>query len=93
MIGGSVYDFVDNISMGEELVFLYRGQKFFLQGYNSEGTPNLYLDRWEPPGDDYIWVGKGSMAKGYPVEDFLQQRLWDGRTFWDAQDEMEWVDC
>lgn len=91
MLGGNVNEFVDNIYMGQELVFIYHGQKYFLQGYQSDGTPNLYLDRWDPPGDDYIWMDIGK--ENYPVEDFLAAKLWDGRSFWEAQDEMEWVDC
>lgn len=74
------------------LYFFTEDRSFFLQGYSDEGTPNLYLDRWDPPGDDYVWVGKGSKTKGYPVQEFLQQRLWDNRSFWEAQDEMEWID-
>ncbi len=93
MRGGNVEEFVDNIYMGQELVFLYKGQKFFLQGYCDKGSPNLYLDRWDPPGNDYIWVGKGSKSEGYPVDEFLEQKLWDSRSFWEAQDEMEWIDC
>ena len=30
--------------------------------------------------------------KTYPVQEFLMARLWDGRTFWEAESEMEWVD-
>lgn len=32
MRGGNVQEFIDNIYMGQELVFLYRGQKFFSSG-------------------------------------------------------------
>ncbi len=38
-----------------------------------------------------LWMGIGK--ENYPVEDFLAAKLWDGRSFWEAQDEMEWVDC
>ena len=90
---GNVQEFVDNIHYGDELIFLYHGCKFFLQGYlEDDNRCTLYLDRWEPPGTDYIWVGKGD-AKHFPVEEFLQAKLWDGRNFWEAQEEMEWVDA
>ena len=36
-----------------------------------------------------IWVGKCDFH--FPVEEFLRQRIWDGRTFWEAQEEMEWA--
>ena len=31
-MNGDVRDFVDRIHYGDELVFMYRGQKFFLEG-------------------------------------------------------------
>ena len=90
-MNGDVRDFVDRIHYGDELVFMYRGQKFFLEGlFQDDNKFTTYLDRWELPGTDYIWVGKGD--KTYPVQEFLMARLWDGRTFWEAESEMEWVD-
>lgn len=84
-------EFVDRIHYGDELIFLYKGQKFFLQGFLEEGVYTTYLDRWEPPADDYIWVGKGD-SKNFPVNDFLKAKIWDGRNFWEAEKQMEWID-
>lgn len=93
MINGDVNEFVDHIHYGDELVFLYQGKKYFLQGFCvDDGICRLYLDRWEPPATDYIWVGTGD-SRGFPVEEFLNQKLWDGKTFWEAEQEIEWVDC
>lgn len=93
MINGNVREFVDRMYYGDELIFVYRNQKFFLQGFQEDdGICRTYLDRWDPPGEDYIWIGEGD-GKGFPVDDFLEEKLWDGRTFWQAESEMEWVDC
>lgn len=92
MKNGNVTEFVDHIHWGDKLIFLYRGQKFFLQGLPADHKFNLYLDRWEPPADDYIWVGEGD-DKEYPVSKFLNAKIWDGKSFWDVQDQMEWVDA
>lgn len=92
MINGNVNEFVDHIHYGDELVFLYEGKKYFLQGFKLEGLYTLLLDRWDPPGDDYIWVGKGT-DKAYPVEKFLNAPIFEGKTFWEAEKEIEWVDC
>lgn len=70
---------------------LTKGQKFFLQGYMWEGKYTLWLERWEPPCDYGIWEAAGD-DKHYPLEEFLQAKLWDGRTFWEAEAEMEWTD-
>ena len=74
MINGDVNDFVDRISYGDELIFTFHGRKYFLQGYHDKGGLwTTYRDRWEPPADDYIWVGKCDFH--FPVEEFLRQRI------------------
>jgi len=34
----------------------------------------------------------GGDSKNFPVKEFLEARLWDGKTFWEAEEQMEWVD-
>ena len=93
MINGNVREFVDRIYYGDELIFMYKGQKFFLQGFlENDGICTTYLDRWEPPADDYIWIGKGD-SKNFPVEKFLNAKLWNNKTFWDVESEIEWVEA
>ena len=41
-------------------------------------------------GEKYIWKGS---ATQYPVEAFLEARIWNGKSFWDAEQDMEWVDA
>lgn len=102
MKNGDVNEFVERIHCGDELVFTFNGQKFFLQGADETwdkrggcvkkwGKLVLALDRWEPPSDDYVWIGVGD-EKRFPVEEFLNARLWDGKSFWEAEHLMEWVD-
>ena len=54
MINGNVTEFVDHIYYGDELIFIYIGPKFFFQGLPENGILVLYLDRREPPAEDYI---------------------------------------
>lgn len=94
MKNGDINDFLERITWGDELVFMYRGKKYFLEGLpDDNGVLITYLWVFEPPAyGGYTWVGKGD-KKNYPAEEFLRQKLWDGRTFMEAQEEMEWVDC
>lgn len=93
MINGNVSEFINHIHYGDELIFLYKGQKFFLQGYlEDDGKCTTYLDRWEPPAKDYIWTGKGN-SNNFPVDDFLNAKIWDGKSFWEVEQEIEWVDA
>lgn len=92
MINGNVSEFIDHICYGDELIFIFQGEKYFLQGSREDdGILTLYLDRWEPPADNYMWVGRGDQ-QNYPVEAFLSACLWKGKTFWAVEKEIEWVD-
>lgn len=92
MKNGNINEFVDKIHYGDELVFLYKGNKYFLQGFKENGVCTLYLDRWVPPAGDYLWKKDGD-AVSFPVDDFLNAPIWDGKRFWDIESEIEWVDC
>ena len=92
MINGDVNEFLDHIYYGDEVVFLYKKKKYFLQGFTIEGIYTLLLDRWEPATDDYIWVGKGT-DDAYPVDVFVNAPIWNGKTFWEVEREFEWIDC
>lgn len=89
MKNGNVYEFVDHIHYGDELWFLYRGKKYFLEGWGNEGKTELYLFEMWGNGKTYLWKGD---AKHFPVEEFLKAKIWDGRPFWDAEQDMIWVD-
>lgn len=91
MINGDLKEFVDGLYYGDERAFTYNSQKFFIQGYLTEGKPTLYLDRWEPPSSEYIWKMAGNDKK-YPVEEFLKAKIFDNKTFYEIEKEVEWVD-
>ena len=63
MIDGSFEEFVDHMSYGDELTFVYNGEKFFLQGFVVEKVPILYLDRWEGATERFVDVLKSRILK------------------------------
>jgi len=87
---GNVREFVDHIYYGDELWFLYEGKKYFLEGWMNDGRLDLCLYEMADNGEKYIWKGS---ATQYPVEAFLEARIWNGKSFWDAEQDMEWVDA
>lgn len=92
MINGSINDFIEKLNYGDEVIFIYEGMKYFIQGYkNNDGRFTLYLDRWEPPSNDYIWIGVGTDID-YPVSEFLTSPIWNGKTFMNIESDVEWVD-
>jgi hypothetical protein len=62
-----------------------------LQGYNlDDGTYYFELQQWEPTAS-VLWSVKG-LDRPKSLEAFLKEPLFDGKTFWECEKEMEWVD-
>lgn len=90
MKNGNVNEFVDGLYYGDERIFLYRGQKFFIEGLSYDNKNHLILYRWEPTFD-HIWESIDEIGP-FRVEKFLSAPLFDGKTFWEVESEIEWVD-
>ena len=83
-------DFVSRICYGEELVFIYKGIKELLQGTCEDGYHVLYIFSLDDdPGIE--WEVK-TVTEYFDTDSFLNARIFDGRTFWEAVDEIEWSD-
>ncbi len=95
MINGDLNEFLDLMKRGMELVFVYKGQKFFIQGYYDfkNETSTLCLDRWEPPLQGDVWVGTSVKDKYCDIDEFCNAKIFDGKSFWEIEPEVEWVDC
>lgn len=91
MLNGNIKEFVDKLWGGEELIYTYKGKKYFSQGYVLEnGLYRFEVQQWEPEGK-MLWYVEG-LDHQASLDKFLEQPLFDGKRFWDAEQEMEWVD-
>lgn len=91
MINGDVHAFIDGLHYGDERFFLYKGNKYFLQGYYVEGKPMLELYIIENPTVDFAWRSISDNGE-YPVEKFLNAKIFNGNSFLEVEKEIEWVD-
>lgn len=91
MINGNIDEFMDKLWSGEELIYTYNGKKYFSQGYiTDDGKYRFELQRWEPDAD-ILWKTEG-LSNQDSLEAFLKEPLFDGKTFWEVEKEIEWVD-
>ena len=92
MINGNPQEFVDTLYLGEEILFEYRHQRLFAQGYNlSKNEAVFRIDRWIPePLETVYECYNTSVSKC--VERFLEEKFFEGRTFWEVEKEIEWCD-
>ena len=92
MINGNANDFLDGVYNLQELIHMYHGKKYFLQGYCNENDSQYILEMqlWEPE-EKTLWKCEKPVLLECR-EEFLKTPLYDGKTFWEAESEIEWVD-
>ena len=91
MINGNIDEFMDKLWGGDELIYTYNGKKYFSQGYiNDDGKYYFELQLWEPEGG-VLWSITG-LNNQDSLDAFLKEPLFDGKTFWEVEKEIEWVD-
>lgn len=92
MINGDVKEFVDGLYYGDERFFIYAGNKYFMQGYCKANTFTLELYIIENPKNDFEWRAC-SQDRRYLVSVFEKAKIFNGKSFWEVEKEIEWVDC
>lgn len=92
MINGDAREFIEGLYYGDERFFCYKGCKYFLQGYYIDGKPLLEMYAIESEENKFKWRAVAENVD-YPVNKFEDAPIFDGKTFWQVEDEIEWVDC
>ena len=93
MIDGNVNEFVDGLYRGSEWWFLYKGKKYFIQGWWKDGLATLVLDcSIEDQPAEYVWENTVPDMEDN-VKKFLDAPIWDdGKNFWQVEKDMTWID-
>lgn len=66
--------------------------KYFIQCYFENEKPMLELYVFEPSDSDFEWR-VFSNSKDYPVSEFEEAKIFNGKSFWEIEKDIEWVDC
>ncbi len=69
---------------------MYR-QPFEYERIDKLAKPLLEIYAITPIGDDFKWRAF-SDDKNYPVEKFENAKIFDNKSFWEIENEIEWVD-
>ena len=90
MINGNSQEFIDGLYYGDERFFVYCKKKYFIQGYceNEDYVLEIYII--EPSDNKFHW--KAISDTDYPIEQFEMLKIFNGKTFWEVESEIEWVD-
>ena len=99
MINGNPHEFVNRIFSCQDTVYLFRGVKYWFQGYmpdSGKDFVHMEIFQCDPPANPadsvkWIWTYDG-MSSYEGMEAFLKAAIFDGKTFWEVEQEIEWTD-
>lgn len=95
MIDGKASEFIDKLYYEDNYV-LFHGEKYFVNGCQSKKDVNgkIISVRLEV----YNLISKTTVFSATKpsaiecIEMFEKAAIWDGKTFWEAECQMQWID-
>ena len=95
MIDGNARDFIEKLHYEDHYV-IYKGNKYFFNGCqtkaSSDGTVEyVSLEVYNLTTDETIFSIKKPFSSEC-VRALEEAPIWGGKTFWEIENEMQWVD-
>ncbi len=91
MINGNPHEFLDVLYTGQDIVYIFKGIKYWFQGYTTDSGFHMEIIQHEPSSDSYLWKHDDVSSENCK-DAFLNAPIFEGKTFWDAEGDIEWVD-
>ena len=95
MIDGNVKDFIDKLSYEDHYV-IYGGEKFFFNGcqVTKDGQGNtikVVLEIYNLSNNSTIFSTTQTSISDC-ITEFEKAKIWNGKSFWEVEKDMQWVD-
>lgn len=95
MIDGNVNVFFDNMYHGDEFNISYRDKQYFIQSYFLDFQTYIHeiVVRQANPeiAEDKIFECKSNNPQ-QNIENFQNAKIFNGKTFWEVEQEITWLD-
>lgn len=97
MINGDPHVFLNIVYNGETIVYRYNEKKYQYQGYVIGN--NYFMEVYqifdtaeeELASEGFEWIHKSGINEN-PIKVFENAPIFEGKTFWDVEKEIEWLD-
>ena len=92
MINGKASEFVDRIYSCQDTIFIYEGVKYWFQGYTlPNGVVHMEVSQYQPSCEQPVWEYDGKTIAECQTA-FIEAPIFGGKSFWNAEQGIEWVD-
>lgn len=96
MINGNAFEFIDELTYQDHYA-IYNGVKFFFNGcqckYDKNGNiTDVTLEVYNLLTNETVYsTTQNSTTKC--IDEFEKAKIFNGKSFWEAEKDIEWVDC
>jgi len=95
MIDGNARDFLNKLYYEDHYV-IYNNEKFFFNGCQTKMSPDgtveyVKLEVYNLTTDETIFSTQNALASDCVLA-FEEAPIWNGKTFWEIENKMHWVD-
>ena len=95
MINGNTNEFFDNMYHGDEFEISYKEKQYFIQSYYNDFKIYIHeiiVKQTNPKIDnDTIFECKSNNPQ-QNIEDFQNAKIFEGKSFWEVEQEITWID-
>ena len=93
MINGDIDMFIDTIHYGEDISLKYGNRRLFIDGWWKGNKYTLRMFDYDNPDDDSIYNFEiTNEDREKVVNEFLEKKIWNGKTFLEEAKNIEWTD-
>ena len=90
MINGDPKEFLERVCSGQDTPYKFNGKKYWLQGFVVKNGFRAEVFCCDPP-HEYLWEYTGKCPLEC-MEKFQTALIFDGKSFWDVEKDLEWLD-
>lgn len=92
MINDNPHQFLDSLSYGAENEFVFRNRRFMAEScYLEDKKAEITVFQLEPwVREEPLFYYRGSTMNEC-LQEFLKAPIFDGHSFWEAEQEFEWL--
>ncbi len=92
MIDGNPNEFLEAVYNGSDIYFIFDKKKYFGQGYNTDnGYWHYEIYEVDTQNNTVLWeCTKETIDECYNF--FLLANIFNGKSFWEVEQEIQWID-
>ena len=90
MKNGNPKEFIEMLYNGEDTYFIFNGITYFAQGYSLNDMWHYEIVQENPISEFVLWEFDGESSD--IVKAFESAKIFNGKTFWEVEKDIEWID-